>query len=179
VKRRLRNLLAVLSLLLCVAAVAMWVRTANYWTDRLERYQERSGWALYLARGRVSCRWYSRKGNSLMVPKALWHERRRVNYDFHSPLPNADVALSLAGFHYGHMGKTPAIDYWLVVVPLWAPTLIFAIPPAYAAASWWRTRRRRTRQRAGLCPRCGYDLTGNVSGACPECGSPVPVDAAA
>lgn len=22
----------------------------------------------------------------------------------------------------------------------------------------------------GICPRCGYDLTGNVSGRCPECG---------
>jgi hypothetical protein len=25
---------------------------------------------------------------------------------------------------------------------------------------------------ATRCPRCGYDLTGNVSGVCPECGTP-------
>jgi len=25
----------------------------------------------------------------------------------------------------------------------------------------------------GLCPKCTYDLTGNVSGVCPECGRPV------
>ena len=33
-------------------------------------------------------------------------------------------------------------------------------------------RRRRVAHRArnGLCPACGYDLTGNVTGACPECG---------
>jgi uncharacterized membrane protein YvbJ len=24
------------------------------------------------------------------------------------------------------------------------------------------------------CPKCDYDLTGNISGICPECGSPVP-----
>ena len=24
--------------------------------------------------------------------------------------------------------------------------------------------------RTGVCPICGYDLTGNVSGRCPECG---------
>ena len=23
------------------------------------------------------------------------------------------------------------------------------------------------------CPRCGYDLTGNISGICPECGTPI------
>lgn len=23
------------------------------------------------------------------------------------------------------------------------------------------------------CSRCGYDLTGNVSGVCPECGTPI------
>ena len=32
---------------------------------------------------------------------------------------------------------------------------------------WW------SRRAAGLCNRCGYDLTGNVSGACPECGTAV------
>jgi hypothetical protein len=26
------------------------------------------------------------------------------------------------------------------------------------------------RRRRGLCPSCGYDLTGNASGVCPECG---------
>lgn len=27
--------------------------------------------------------------------------------------------------------------------------------------------------RSGFCARCGYDLTGNVSGVCPECGTRV------
>jgi len=30
----------------------------------------------------------------------------------------------------------------------------------------------------GHCRKCGYDLTGNVSGICPECGTPKPKDAA-
>jgi hypothetical protein len=36
-----------------------------------------------------------------------------------------------------------------------------------------RLRRYRgiIRTERGLCPRCGYDLTGNVSGTCPECGT--------
>jgi hypothetical protein len=28
-----------------------------------------------------------------------------------------------------------------------------------------------SRQASGYCPRCGYDLTGNMSGRCPECGT--------
>jgi rubrerythrin len=31
-------------------------------------------------------------------------------------------------------------------------------------------RRERERREKGLCPACGYDLTGNASGMCPECG---------
>ena len=33
------------------------------------------------------------------------------------------------------------------------------------------------RWRQGLCPRCGYSLTGNASGTCPECGTPTPAKA--
>ncbi len=33
----------------------------------------------------------------------------------------------------------------------------------------WSDRRFPT----GECQRCGYDLTGNVSGVCPECGTPI------
>ena len=34
--------------------------------------------------------------------------------------------------------------------------------------------RRALRLRRGLCPACGYDLTGNTSGVCPECGGQAP-----
>ena len=34
-------------------------------------------------------------------------------------------------------------------------------------------RRRDARLARGLCPRCEYDLTGNVSGVCPECGAEI------
>jgi hypothetical protein len=50
-----------------------------------------------------------------------------------------------------------------VSLPLWIPTVLFA---ALAAWHWRRTRPVPP----GHCPRCGYDLTGNVSGRCPECG---------
>ncbi len=39
----------------------------------------------------------------------------------------------------------------------------------FTALLWWRDWRKHP---PGHCPRCGYDLTGNVSGVCPECGRP-------
>jgi predicted RNA-binding Zn-ribbon protein involved in translation (DUF1610 family) len=38
-------------------------------------------------------------------------------------------------------------------------------------AGWVIPKRRKVV--AGFCPRCGYNLTGNVSGICPECGTPI------
>jgi hypothetical protein len=49
------------------------------------------------------------------------------------------------------------------IVPLWMPFILIAVP---VGALWYRDRRPPP----GHCQRCGYDLTGNVSGRCSECG---------
>ncbi len=56
-----------------------------------------------------------------------------------------------------------------VGLPLWPsiPIAIVAIMQIISRSPLWK---RRTR--SGFC-KCGYDLTGNVSGRCPECGTPV------
>ena len=51
-----------------------------------------------------------------------------------------------------------------LVLPLWIPFVLLAIP---TLVLWHRDRRCSP---TGHCQRCGYDLTGNVSGRCPECG---------
>jgi hypothetical protein len=56
-------------------------------------------------------------------------------------------------------------------VPLLGP---FVVLLAYPALAFIRGPLRRfRRRRKGLCVRCAYNLTGNVSGTCPECGSQV------
>jgi hypothetical protein len=51
-------------------------------------------------------------------------------------------------------------------VPFW---LVLSVFVPVTGVLWWRDRRRIP---PGHC-RCGYDLTGNVSGRCPECGQEV------
>jgi hypothetical protein len=49
-------------------------------------------------------------------------------------------------------------------VPLWPTVLVLG---AVSALLWILDHRRIS---PGHCGKCGYDLTGNVSGRCPECG---------
>jgi hypothetical protein len=55
-------------------------------------------------------------------------------------------------------------DSRCLIVPLWLPLALVAGPTAFL---WWLDRRRIP---PGHCRKCGYNLTGNVSGTCPECG---------
>jgi len=53
--------------------------------------------------------------------------------------------------------------------PLWPALLVlFAAIGVPTAILSWRDRRLPP----GHCRKCGYNLTGNVSGRCPECGTP-------
>lgn len=55
----------------------------------------------------------------------------------------------------------------LVVAALATAILLDLFHPQWGSLAEGRRER-------GLCFRCGYDLTGNVSGVCPECGTPTP-----
>jgi hypothetical protein len=52
--------------------------------------------------------------------------------------------------------------------------LLLIVLAAYPAVAFIHGPfRRYRRRRKGLCIKCAYDLTGNVSGTCPECGAEV------
>ena len=51
-----------------------------------------------------------------------------------------------------------------ISIPLWMFLAAIGVPTTVA---WYRDRRPPR----GHCQRCGYDLTGNVSGRCSECGA--------
>ena len=65
-------------------------------------------------------------------------------------------------------------NYRALIVPYWFLALVTAALPL-----WWLRRhpprtwdspRARRRRKAGLCPQCGYDLRA-TPGRCPECGT--------
>ncbi len=59
---------------------------------------------------------------------------------------------------FGHGGRE-----WHLSIPIWCILVATGVPGIYLL-------RRDRRPPTGHCRKCGYDLTGNVSGACPECG---------
>ena len=64
--------------------------------------------------------------------------------------------------------KTMGYGFRRLALPLWGPFIMFSI---YPTVGFFRGPYRRwRRRRSGLCLKCGYNLTGNVSGVCPECG---------
>ena len=72
----------------------------------------------------------------------------------------------------GRLLLLPKTEQHGVLIPLWIPLLVFATYPTIALIRGPLLRRRRRRKR-GLCVKCGYDLTGNVTGVCSECGREV------
>ena len=96
-------------------------------------------------------------------------------------LAAAFVALVVVSdnFYWG-ASQRPGGDYYLFhrTVPapfgavLWAvlKPLLLVLPAGAGWAVYQAVRSRSASRGLSRCPRCGYDLTGNVSGVCPECG---------
>jgi len=67
-----------------------------------------------------------------------------------------------------HQGRT--LGGVSVTFPHWILLLLLSVSPGVRIAIGYR---RYHRQQTNRCAKCGYDLTGNVSGVCPECGTAV------
>jgi hypothetical protein len=133
--RRLLNLVTVLSLLLCVAVVALWARSYS----RADYLVPTDG-APYLSVARGDLRIAFRGG---------WLDENG-NHVFSMPAEFAGEISSLQSVH----------------IPLWIIASAAAVTCLASYCLSYATLRRGD----GLCPSCGYSLTGNVSGVCPECG---------
>jgi hypothetical protein len=59
------------------------------------------------------------------------------------------------------------ISQQFMLLPILAFGLVLGI---FVFPSVERKLVRQQRAAAGLCTKCGYNLTGNTSGVCPECG---------
>ena len=99
---------------------------------------------------------------------------RSTRHEFTLAYPTRVTNVALPRF-FDHTRLSIGVEFWPRVfqnffgtfyrIPLWFVMLPLA---AGTAVLWYRDRHPPP----GRCQRCGYDLTGNVSGKCPECGAP-------
>jgi hypothetical protein len=167
--RRLFTALSALSLLLCVATLALWVRSY----ESLHDWQWSSAegyWSVTVSRGV-----WRLHGAEVIGPG--WTTTSRGLQHYRAPgAPDltADPLYPRPGVGpWGGCGWAAHRDHnsavWYVYSPGWlAPLAASALP-----LRWWvlyRGRWRRERRRGrGHCPACGYDLRA-TPGRCPECG---------
>jgi hypothetical protein len=65
---------------------------------------------------------------------------------------------------------TPGFSYFRICFPYWSAAAVSgAVVWPWLGFVVFRHRRKRRRQRVGLCPKCGYDIRANPA-RCSECG---------
>jgi hypothetical protein len=182
VKRRLLTLAAAASLLLCAATVALWVRSHfvgdgfrrwNRWSDATAAYRGVKTFALGRGSLQLVCSVEIRPRRLdptepeqvTFSHSAFLHERPPARFDL------SGTAWSFLGFG-GYAKSIPwgssiRFENSMMTIPLWAPTVFFAIPPGV----WFIVRLKlRRANRESHCRTCGYDLRATPE-RCPECGA--------
>jgi hypothetical protein len=169
VTRRLLNLVAVLSLLLCLAATFMCLRSYRR-RDEWSRYRTTAYQEVVSSQGMIVVR-------VTTWPTPLPENANELGWRHHAGPPEAPftpaamTVLGRLGFRRGSFrpsGNGNALDVWTCPWP--AVMAVGLFPAAVGAAAFHRRRVRRRRTREGHCPACGYDLRA-TPGTCPECGA--------
>jgi hypothetical protein len=176
----LLNFCVLLSLLICIAATVMWVRSYRV-ADELSwgrnEYENdgsvfRRFWALGSQRGCIVI-------DTSRISPPLFPRLLHKDEGFHlshvaigfSAYPTSGFWWRL-GFAYVRTER-PVLSGRTVAIPYWFVTSLLAVVPAL----WLINRVRRTaRISRNCCPTCGYDMRA-TPGRCPECGTAAPESA--
>jgi hypothetical protein len=181
-RRRLFVFCSCLSLVFCLAAAALWVR--SYWRAEWVKFVH-PPWQFSVASypGRISFGVYHEvvpprpASGDFGVPLtqyprfSTWSQSNPpgTREGLHSYyLPQGVPMYRALGFvAISHLpGNSPNLALSFMI-PHACGCLLASILPV-----WWYIRHRRCRSSSPspACRNCGYNLTGNVSGVCPECG---------
>lgn len=190
-RRRLFTLASALSLLLCMAACAMWVRSYSV-EDYYQRNARQDGSdgtvididSIYASHGELG--WMHVKlqyGHgpwlaAWLTPDRTWDGLQRRGSGEWPSGPGVEASMSfahkVAGFHFhhavSHIPNTSCVhEARMVIVPYWFLFAALALLPILWSRAEIRTRRANRRKRLGCCSACGYDLRASPE-RCPECG---------
>jgi hypothetical protein len=160
-KRRLFNLLAALSLLMCVATVALWVHCSS----RCECFVwEGSRWEISLLASRHEMALAIELFDRPMGYRGPKHRSLRPVFviDLQQRCPHF---IGGAGFGFGYGAAIPVQHQFGLFLP---PSLV--VVAASGLAVYFRHRAKRSIRLPGMCPSCGYDLRATPD-RCPECGT--------
>ena len=170
VTRRLFNVLAAVSLMLCVATVALWQSSPSYPRPRRISFNLFAHpVVIFVSRSDVDVRVWA--ATTIMLP--------------HPQLSARDTGVDVGSFRNFYFGfafgtgytitnlapttppMVPARTWATVMFPFWTPTLLLALSSAMFMYVSFRMQRA---QHAGHCAMCGYDLRATPD-RCPECGT--------
>jgi hypothetical protein len=190
--RRILNIATALSLALLVATAALWVRSF-FVTEHLAYAgmgRAAGDWAM-VVRSSQGAIYFDRRSYWDYQRGWTWGRRRisgpndALRYAYQTPSWSRTLlgirafggtAYTWPGHLYPNVRPLPPLKdprwwkdrYTALCIPFWALAAIFSAAPL---CHGFRAYHQRTkRNRAGRCLKCGYNLTGNVSGVCPECG---------
>ena len=174
-RRRLFTLTFAVSLLLCLAAVGLWVR--SYWVEDDVRYVfgptvptrlagnlVRKSVLLSSSSGQCAIRYTSHLsvvlGFEPCIEDGNWFYTR-------SSISSAPARTSSRWLGFGWTSLSQR-NAWEFEIPDYAIVGFCGVVGAISFVGAWRRKVHKP-----LCPSCHYNLTGNASGACPECGTVV------
>ncbi len=201
-RRWLFNVLAAVSLMMCVAALVLWELSYAFHQGITFGWADGPISMVRVFDGNVEV---SRVGawphpamlsrfdfteSRQPIPNGIylfWPAGRMGQFDWRWPRVRGWTGLDIADLRTD-AGKTtnrvssssplPVVG-WVLVFPAWLLAVMFAVPATCIAASRKRrVLRTRRRIRLGLCLACGYDLRASQD-RCPECGTAIPPRAAA
>lgn len=177
--RKLFTLASALSLVLCAAAVVLWVRSytqlpgiaENVTIANLSRGSRTFRYVLFLSyAGRLEGEVDRVTGSDEESADHLGLHYFKSDLTFDMGPQELPPVLSASAFHWSYeRSEWPAMGQTYLkltfIVPYWPLVGMFALTPT---VWFWRYFARRSRRRKPRCVVCGYDLRATPD-RCPEC----------